>query len=134
MRFRIRPQHGIAEAETIGHVVLRMSEADVLPLQFSGFADTITEYVDELHKLTEEKRKNSEELGKLLDQNVFALAADPTRVVLPPEREPVVPYLNFAPLDNGRGFPPEGECQGLHAVYANSKRAMKFTSANARRS
>ena len=92
--------YGIAEAETIGHVVLRMSEADVLPLQFSGFADTITEYVDELHKLTDEKRKNSEELGQLLDQNVFTLTADPTRVVLPPEREPVVPYLNFAPLDN----------------------------------
>ena len=62
--------------------------------------DTISGYVEELRKLTEEKRRNSAELGKLLDQNAFTLAADPTRVVLPPEREPVVPYLNFAPLDN----------------------------------
>ena len=30
----------------------------------------------------------------------FTLAADPTRVVLPPAREPAVPYLDFAPLDN----------------------------------
>ena len=28
------------------------------------------------------------------------LAADPTRVVGAPEREPEVPYLDFAPLDN----------------------------------
>ena len=92
--------YGVAEAETVGRVVLRMADADVLPLQFTGFADIISEYVEELRKLTDDKRKNSEELGKLLDQNVFTLAADPTRVVLPPEREPAVPYLNFAPLEN----------------------------------
>ena len=92
--------YGVAEAQTVGHVVLRMSEADVLPLQFTGFADTIAEYVEELRKLTEDKRQSSEELGRLLDQNAFTLATDPTRPVLPPEREPSVPYLNFAPLEN----------------------------------
>ena len=92
--------YGVALAQTAGHVVLRFADADVLPLQFTDFADTIAGYVEELHKLTEEKRKSAEELDKLLDQNVFVLAADPTRVVLPPAREPAVPYLNFAPLDN----------------------------------
>jgi N-acetylated-alpha-linked acidic dipeptidase len=37
---------------------------------------------------------------KVLEQSVFTLAADPTRVELPPAREPEVPYLNFPPLDN----------------------------------
>jgi N-acetylated-alpha-linked acidic dipeptidase len=92
--------YGVALAQTAGHVVLRVADADVLPLQFTGFADTVATYVDELHKLAEEKRRSSEELGMLLDQNVFTLAADPTRVVLPPAREPKVPYLDFAPLDN----------------------------------
>ncbi len=92
--------YGVAEAQTAGHVVLRVADADVLPLQFTGFADTIAGYVEELHKLAEEKRKSAEELDKLLDQNAFTLAADPTRVVLPPAREPAVPYLDFAPLDN----------------------------------
>ena len=92
--------YGVALAQTAGHVVLRFADADVLPLQFTDFADTIAGYVEELHKLTEEKRKSAEELDKLLDQSVFVLAADPTRVVLPPAREPAVPYLNFAPLDN----------------------------------
>jgi len=92
--------YGVAEAQTAGRVVLRVAAAEVLPLQFTGFADTIAGYVDELHQLADDKRKNAEELGKLLDQNVFSLAADPTRAVLPPSREPLVPYLNFAPLDN----------------------------------
>jgi N-acetylated-alpha-linked acidic dipeptidase len=92
--------YGVTEAETAGHVVLRVADADVLPLQFTGFADTVAGYVEELHKLAEDKRKTAEELGKLLDQKVFTLAADPTRVVLPPAREPEVPYLNFAPFDN----------------------------------
>ena len=92
--------YGIAEAQTVGRLVLRMADADVLPLQFTGFADTIAEYVEELRTLTDDKRRNSDDLGKLLDQNVFNLVSDPTRPVLPPEREPAVPYLNFAPLEN----------------------------------
>ncbi len=92
--------YGVAEAQTAGHVVLRMADADVLPLQFGGFAEAVGGYLEELHKLSDDKRTNTEELARLLDQNAFALAADPTRVVLPPAREPAVPYLNFAPLDN----------------------------------
>jgi N-acetylated-alpha-linked acidic dipeptidase len=92
--------YGLAEAQTAGHVVLRMADAEVLPLQFTGFAETFAGYVEELHKLAEDKRRTTLELGKLLDQNAFTLAADPTRVVLPPVREPEVPYLNFAPFDN----------------------------------
>jgi N-acetylated-alpha-linked acidic dipeptidase len=92
--------YGVAEAQTAGHIVLRVADAEVLPLQFTGFAETVEGYVEELHKLTEDKRKSAEELGRLLDQNVFTLTADPTRVVLPPAREPAVPFLNFAALDN----------------------------------
>jgi N-acetylated-alpha-linked acidic dipeptidase len=92
--------YGVAEAQTVGHAILRIADADVLPLQFTGFADTIAGYVEELHKLADDKRNSAAELGKLLDQNAFTLAADPTRVVLPPAREPAVPYLNFPPLDN----------------------------------
>jgi N-acetylated-alpha-linked acidic dipeptidase len=92
--------YGIAEAETVGHAILRVADADVLPLQFGSFAETVDGYVSELHGLADQKRKTAEELGKLLDQNAFTLASDPTRPLLPPEREPDVPYLDFAPLDN----------------------------------
>ena len=92
--------YGIAEAQTVGHLILRMADAEVLPLQFSGFSATLQGYIEELHQLADDKRKAAVELGKLLDENAFGLAADPTRRLLPPEREPEVPYLNFTPLDN----------------------------------
>ena len=92
--------YGIAEAQTAGRIVLRMVSADVLPLEFGGVADTLADYVQEVHKLADDKRKAAEDLGKLIDQKAFALAADPTRPVLAPAREPEVPYINFAPLDN----------------------------------
>jgi N-acetylated-alpha-linked acidic dipeptidase len=92
--------YGIAEAQTIGHLILRYANADILPLQFAGFSEAVDGYITELHGLADAKRKAAQELGKLLDQNVFALATDPTRPVLAPERDPEVPYINFTPLDN----------------------------------
>jgi len=90
--------YGVSEAQTIGHVILRMADADVVPLQFTGFADTVGDYVEQLQKLVDEKRKSASELGKLLDGNDFDLAADPTRMVAPPLRETPVPPVDFAPL------------------------------------
>ena len=91
--------YGIAEAETAGHLVLRVADADVLPLEFSGVADTIAAYLEELRRMTDEKRRKAAELARLLEQNAFGLAADPTRVVAPPARAAPVPQLDFAPLD-----------------------------------
>jgi N-acetylated-alpha-linked acidic dipeptidase len=39
--------YGVAEAQTAGHIMLRMAEAPVLPLEFSGFAATMRDYVEE---------------------------------------------------------------------------------------
>ena len=92
--------YGVAEAETAGHVVLRVADAEVLPLQFTDFAATIAAYSDELHKLTDEKRRKAADLGRLIDANAFGLATDPTRPVGAPAREAPAPSLDFAPLDS----------------------------------
>jgi N-acetylated-alpha-linked acidic dipeptidase len=92
--------YGVALAQTIGRLTLRIADADVLPMEFGSFADTIDGYVKELHELADGKRKRAEDLSKLLEKKAFELAADPTRRVAPPEREPEVPYLNLAALDN----------------------------------
>jgi len=91
--------YGVAEAQTAGRTVLRMANAPVLPLYIQGFAETIDRYVKEVHKLADDKRKKSEELAKLIDQNAFTLAADPTRPVLAPERLKTVPPIDLSPLD-----------------------------------
>src|SRR5438105_3987073 len=45
-------------------------------------------------------RENTELQHRMLDENLFQLAADPTKIELPPERQAPVPVLNLAPLDN----------------------------------
>ncbi len=93
-------KYGVALSETAGHVVLRMADAELLPFRFSDFADTVGEYVGELHKLAASEREHSKEIDRLLDQHAFKLTADPTRTLLPPARETPVPFLDLAPLDN----------------------------------
>ena len=92
--------YGVALAQTIGHVMLRVANADALPLRFSDFTDNVGQYVDELHKLADDLRERTDQQHRLLDEHAFNLAADPTETYLPPERESSVPFLNFAPLDN----------------------------------
>ena len=91
--------YGVTEARTVGHLVLRMADAPVLPLQFTGVANTLADYVAQLRKLTDDKRTAGAEVARLIDANAFALAADPTRVVGPPKREAAVPQVDLAPLD-----------------------------------
>jgi N-acetylated-alpha-linked acidic dipeptidase len=92
--------YGVALAQTAGRIVLRTSEADVLPLRAGDFADTIAQYVDEMHKLADTMRETTETQHRLLDEKLYKLAADPTRTSVPPERDASVPVLNLAPLDN----------------------------------
>ncbi|HEX7112985.1 MAG TPA: transferrin receptor-like dimerization domain-containing protein [Mizugakiibacter sp.] len=92
--------YGVALAKLAGRTMLRMADADVLPLRFGDVADTYGRYVDELHKLADGERERSVTLDRLLDAHAFKLAADPKRASLPPPREDAVPYLDLAPLDN----------------------------------
>ena len=91
--------YGVTLASTIGRAVLRVADAEVLPMRFTDLADTIAGYTDEVHKLADSMRVHNERKNRLLDENVFKLAADPTETRVDPEREPNVPYFNFAPLD-----------------------------------
>jgi N-acetylated-alpha-linked acidic dipeptidase len=91
---------GISLAQSAGHLMLRMADADVLPLQFSGMAEVMDGYVHELHQLADERREHAQRLSELQQSHAFELAADPTRPLGPPEAESEVPYLDFAPLDN----------------------------------
>ncbi len=92
--------YGVTLAETIGRVMLRVANADVLPMRFTELADAVGQYLEELHKLADTMRERTEQQHRLLDENAFKLAADPTEIDVPPERESSVPFLNFAPLDN----------------------------------
>jgi N-acetylated-alpha-linked acidic dipeptidase len=92
-------EYGVALSKIAGHVVLRTADADVLPMRFGDFSETLDRYVAELHKLVASTRKATDEQHLLLDRKAFALDADPTRPVGPPVRDSDMPAINLAPLD-----------------------------------
>ena len=93
-------EYGIALAQTAGRAVLRLADADVLPFQFTTFADTVGGYVDEVVDLTDGMRDETTRLTRLLADGRYEAAADPTATFVSPRPESPVPYLNFAPLHN----------------------------------
>jgi len=93
--------YGRALAQTAGTAVMRLADADVVPLNFNSSAETYGRYVDELEKLAKKKRDDAIERDRELDEGVFTATADPTKKSVPPPRLAIPPYLNFAPLKNG---------------------------------
>ena len=91
--------YGVALAKVAGHVVLRSADANLLPLRFGDFSDTLDRYVGELHKLIDDTREATEQQHQLLDSHAFALDADPTRPLAPPARDSDMPAIDLAPLD-----------------------------------
>ena len=92
-------EYGVALAKVSGRLVLREADAEVLPLQFGGFADTVAGYVEELKKLDTDMAAKTATQTKLLGDRAFILAADPAETTLPPTEDGPVPKIDFAPLD-----------------------------------
>src|SRR4029077_18375561 len=88
-------------AETIGLVVMRLADAELLPYDFTNFADTIRKYVDQLEKLWKTKSEEIKERNTEIEEGVYVAIADPKQPIIPPKVESVPPFLNFAPLRNG---------------------------------
>ena len=92
--------YGRALAQAGGSAVMRLADADLLPLEFGNFADTMQMYVRELKNLSQKMRDDIGERNREIDEGVFHATDDPHEKLVPPGKEPVPPVLNFAPLDN----------------------------------
>jgi len=92
--------YGRALSQTVGTAVMRLADADLLPFDFTDFADTMQFYLTQLKKLAQDKRSEAIERDRELDEGLFHAINDPRRPTVAPPREPVPPYLNFAPLEN----------------------------------
>lgn len=92
--------YGRALAQTIGTAVLRLSDADVLPYEFTNLADTVESYIKDLKKLLKDKQDEIRERNKQLEEGTLKAVVDPRRPVQLPSREEVPPAINFAQLEN----------------------------------
>ena len=92
--------YGRALAQTAGTMMMRLADAPVIPFQFTDFADTVHTYVGELKKLALDERAKIKEQNDEIDEGVYQAIVDPKKKMIPPSREALPPYLNFAPLEN----------------------------------
>ena len=92
--------YGRALSQTGGIAVMRLADADLLPLQFADFADDIRMYVREVEKFAGQQREQIQELNQKIQEGLFEATADPRETWVTPKREEIPPHLNFAPLDN----------------------------------
>ena len=64
------------------------------------FSSTVGRYVEEVTKLADELRSQTEERNRRLNDRAYELADDPKAGFVAPKRLDAVPFLNFAPLQN----------------------------------
>ena len=92
--------YGRSLAQTIGTALMRLADADLLPLDPTPLSDTVAGYVKEVRTLAQEKRDAAEELARQIDEGVPLAAADPRLPFVAPKKEAVPPYFDFSPLEN----------------------------------
>jgi N-acetylated-alpha-linked acidic dipeptidase len=93
-------QYGVALSKTAGRTVLRLANADVLPVDFSSFYKTVNDYCTEIRTLLDNTRAETDVQNTLIKDKVFSLAKDPTKVYADPKPKEAVPFLNFSSLEN----------------------------------
>ncbi len=108
--------YGRALAQTAGTAVMRLADAQLLPYDFSDFTDTIGRYISEVTKLAQDSRDQIVERNRRIDEGLFAAIDDPLEKLQAPPREPVPPFLNFAPLENGLAALQRSAEQYSHAL------------------
>jgi N-acetylated-alpha-linked acidic dipeptidase len=92
--------YGKVLAETAGHAVLDAADAS-LPLQDpTDFASAATQYVSAVKNLADTQRTAAAQQQKLIADNAYAIAADPTESHANPEALKEVPKFDFSPLDS----------------------------------
>jgi len=93
-------QYGIALSKTAGRSMMRLANADVLPIDFNSFYRTVNDYVGELKTLLDNTRAETEQENKMITDKLFDLAKDPKKGFQTPKPKESVPYLNFSELEN----------------------------------
>ena len=92
--------YGRAEAQTAGTAVMRLADADLIPVDYTPQAEAIGRYEEELEKLLKDKQGEFAERNLQLQEGVFTATADPRKTSVPPPAEVLPPYMNFAPMKN----------------------------------
>ncbi len=92
--------YGRALSQTAGSAIMRLADADLIPVDYSPQAESIAKYEADLEKLLKDKQDEYAERNLELQEGVFRATLDPHRPLKPPPAEPVPPFIDFAPMKN----------------------------------
>ncbi len=92
--------YGRALSQTAGSAIMRLADADLIPVDYSPQAQSIAKYEADLEKLLKDKQDEYAERNLELQEGVFRATVDPHRPLKPPPAEPVPPFIDFAPMKN----------------------------------
>jgi N-acetylated-alpha-linked acidic dipeptidase len=116
--------YGRALSQTAGTAMMRLADADVIPVDFAPQAEAIEKYVAELDKLVKDKQEEFTERNQELNEGLFKATSDPRRPMLPPPAEVVPPYINLAPMQNAvAGFKKSADRYSLALAAFRAKGA-----------
>jgi len=125
--------YGRTLAQTVGTAVIRLADADLLPIGFTNFSETVKKYLDELQKLAKSKQDDIRERNKEIEEGVFSATSDPKVKSVPPSTEELPPFLNFAPLQNAvDSLLRCAERYDSAAVNIRGKKTTSFAAVNAK--
>ena len=114
-------QYGRALAQTAGTAVLRLADADLLPFDFTDFADTIHTYSEQLKKLLKDKQEAVRERNQEIEEGVFTATGWPHKT-----------WLCMWMTGDNHGPPNSQEVQRLFARAKQNCRACGSASAGCR--
>lgn len=114
--------YGRALSQAGGTAMMRLADADLLPLQFTDFSDDVKMYVREVEKFATQQREEIQAKNRKIDEGIFSATDDPRDTWVSPKKEEVPPHLNFAPLDNA--------VEHLERSAAEYQKALEKVSAN----
>ena len=63
--------YGVALAKVCGRSVLRLANADTLPFEFTNFADTVNQYSNEIMKMTDAMREETDAMNQMIENGML---------------------------------------------------------------
>ncbi|MBK8706721.1 MAG: M28 family peptidase [Saprospiraceae bacterium] len=76
--------YGVALVKVAGRTTLRLANAEYLPLEFQNSAQTIGGYVEDLVKMADNMREQTQKQNRLIREGHYKYAADPTLTFIVP--------------------------------------------------
>ncbi len=92
--------YGTVLSQTVGRMVLRLADAEVLPLRFTDLAVTVKGYLAEVRTLVTTRQRQDATRAGLRSAGIFKLASDPKAAVAELPAVAPTPMIELATLEN----------------------------------